>query len=110
MSFEQDWFDVLNHPPHHMARWNLSAYRKLAEIFHVKMRHFAPPTSPFKQALQSFRLKAYGPGVRVSRPMLLKDLFKHRSQFLLAWRSLRERARLHENGGSDLILVEFTAP
>lgn len=110
MSFERDWFDVLNHPPHHMARWNLAAYRKLAEILGVKMRHFAPHNRPLKQALQAFRLKTYGPGVAVSRLILLKDLLGHTPQFFSDWRELCRRARHHDNGGADLILVEFTVP
>jgi SAM-dependent methyltransferase len=110
MSFEHDWFDVLNHPPHHMTRWNLAAYRKLAEILGVKMRHFAPRNRPLKQTLQTFCLKTYGPNVKVPRAVLLKDLLLRAQPFLAAWRQMRQRARGHENGGTDLILVEFTAP
>jgi len=110
MSLEPDWFDVLNHPPHHMARWNLTAYRKLAEILGVKMRHFAPRNRPLKQALQTFRLKTYGPNVKVSRATLLKDLLLRSPQFVSDWQKLSRRARRHEIGGGDLILVEFTVP
>jgi SAM-dependent methyltransferase len=108
MSFERDWFDVLNHPPHHMTRWNLAAYRRLAEILGVQMRHFAPRNRPLKQALQVFRLKTYGANVKVPRATLLKDLLRHAPQFVSDWGKLRARARQHEIGGSDLILVEFT--
>jgi SAM-dependent methyltransferase len=110
MSFERDWFDVLNHPPHHMTRWNLAAYHKLAEILGVKMRHFAPRNRPLKQALQTFRLKTYGPNVNVPRPTLLKDLLLHGPRVVSDWIKLRARARRHELAGSDLILVEFTIP
>ena len=108
MSFERDWFDVLNHPPHHMLRWNLAAYRRLAEILGVGMRHFAPRNRPLKQALQAFRLKAYGPNVKVPRAVLLKDLLLHAPSFLASWRRLSQRARNHDNNGADLVLVEFT--
>jgi hypothetical protein len=101
MSFERDWFDVLNHPPHHMTRWNLRAYQKLAEILGVQIRHYAPPAHPVKQALQAFRLRHYGPHVRVSRPRLLKDLLRHAPQFLWrgntsapGWRRTRMAARI----------------
>ena len=110
MSFERDWFDVLNHPPHHLTRWNLAAYRKLAEILGVKMRHFAPRNRPLKQALQTFRLKTGGPNVNVPRVTLLIDLLRHLPQFITDWRQLRARALRHDLGGSDLILVEFTVP
>lgn len=108
MSFEMDWFDVLNHPPHHMTRWNLAAYRRLAEILGVKMRHFAPRHPPLKQAFQTFLLKAYGPNASVPRMALLKDLLFCAPQFFAGWRRLSRRARSHENGGANLILVEFT--
>ena len=29
MSIEAGWFDPLNHPPHHLTRWNERAYREL---------------------------------------------------------------------------------
>ena len=110
MSFEAEWFDVLNHPPHHMARWNLAAYRKLAEILGVKMRHFAPNNRSLKQALQLFRLKTYGANVNVSRAVFWKDILLHAPSFLGGWKKLSARAARHDNGGSDLILVEFTVP
>jgi SAM-dependent methyltransferase len=110
MSFESDWFDVLNHPPHHMARWNLAAYRKLAEILGVKMRHFAPRNRVWKQALQRFQLLKHGPNVPISNAVLLKDLLLGFPQFLSLWQDLSQRARNHENGGTNLILVEFTVP
>ena len=110
MSFEAEWFDVLNHPPHHMARWNLTAYRQLAKMFGVKMRHFAPRNRPLKQALQLFRLQTYGPNVPVSRATLAKDILLRAPSFLSGWKKLSTRAANHDNGGADLILVEFTAP
>ena len=108
MTFESDWFDVLNHPPHHMTRWNLTSYQKLAELLNLKMRHFAPTVHPLKQALQLFRLKLYGPNRAISRAKLVTDLIRHAPRFLADWRRLQRRARQHENGGSDLILVELT--
>lgn len=109
MSFEQDWFDVMNHPPHHMTRWNLRSYQKLAEILGVQMRHHVPATHPLKQALQTFRLIHYGPHRQTSRGGQLGDLLLHAPQFLTLWRRLGSRAGRHEAGGSDLILVELIA-
>ena len=110
MSFEEDWFDVMNHPPHHMTRWNRRAYQKLAGLLGVQMRHYAPAARPVKQALQAFGLRYYGPHARVPRLQRLKDLLLHAPQFLGWWRHFRGRAATHENGGSDLIMVEFILP
>jgi SAM-dependent methyltransferase len=109
MSFEAEWFDILNHPPHHLARWNLAAYRRLAEILGVQMRHFSPPNRPLKQALQLFRLKNYGPNVKVSRARLLTDILLRARSFFGIWRWMQQRATGHEVGGADLILIEFIA-
>lgn len=110
MSFEGEWFDVLNHPPHHLTRWNLAAYQRLAGILGVQMRHFFPPTRTLSQAVQLFCLKRYGPNVKVARGVLLRDLVRHAGQFLGDWHRLRARARSHELRGSDVILVEFVVP
>ena len=110
MSFESDWFDVQNHPPHHMTRWNPAAYRQLAKILGVTMRPLAPPARPFRQALQKLCLQLHGPNVFVPREVLLKDLLRHGPRFLAHWWRLAARARRHELRGADLILVEFTVP
>jgi 2-polyprenyl-3-methyl-5-hydroxy-6-metoxy-1,4-benzoquinol methylase len=108
MSFESDWFDVMNHPPHHMTRWNLAAYRRLAEILGVEMRHFAPASSAFRQACLTFTLKLYGGNLNIPRKTLYKDALL-RAPFLLSiWWKTCQRRRHHENRGSNVILVEFT--
>jgi hypothetical protein len=63
-----------------------------------------------KQALQSFRLIHYGPNVPVPRTVLIGDLVRHLGQFLAEWQRLGKRARHHETGGADLILVQFDVP
>jgi len=110
MSFEREWFDVMNHPPHHMTRWNLRSYQKLAEILGLKMRHFAPAKQTRSQLVQTFKLKTYGANVAVSRHVLLKDILLNARQVFSDWRWLQLRIQAHELGGADLILVEFTAP
>lgn len=61
MSFESVWFDPLNHPPHHLTRWNKKAYCELAE--QLKMRiEFIVPDYPnlFSRALSSLNLQING--------------------------------------------------
>jgi SAM-dependent methyltransferase len=110
MSFESDWFDVMNHPPHHMTRWTLPAYRRLAELTGVQMRHFAPAAHPLRQALQKFELEIHGPNVRVPRLRRLAALAARLPRFLRTWTQISQRAGRHAIGGADCILVEFTAP
>ena len=106
MSFEDDWFDILNHPPHHMTRWNLDAYQKLAGILGVKMRYFTPPSGAFQRALNVFRLKRYGPNRRAGKARLVKDLLWHFPEFIRYYQKQKRRAPV----AADVILVEFTVP
>jgi SAM-dependent methyltransferase len=106
MSFEADWFDILNHPPHHLTRWNLAAYQKLAGLLGVRMQYFVPPSSPLQRALGNFRLLHYGPNVPVSKATLVKDLLLHLPEFL----RLHQKQQQRKPVGADVILVEFTVP
>ena len=113
MSFESDWFDVLNHPPHHLTRWNAESYRRLAAMLGLKMRCFFPPSAVLKQALMTFRLLQYGPHRRVRATTLLRDMVRRFPVLLRAFRSQLERGRGNggESGGvtADVVLVELTA-
>jgi SAM-dependent methyltransferase len=106
MSFEPEWFDILNHPPHHMTRWNLAAYRKLASLTGAQMRYFVPPSSPLRRAVQNFRLLQYGPHGTVGKITLLKDLLRYFPKFLRHYQKQKQRQPV----GADVILVEFTVP
>jgi SAM-dependent methyltransferase len=104
MSFEADWFDVLNHPPHHMTRWNLRSYQRLAEMLSVKMRYFVPPSAALRRALNAFCLLHYGPNRLVGKARMLKDLCRHFPEFARHYRKQIQRSPIK----ADLILVELT--
>jgi SAM-dependent methyltransferase len=110
MSFESVWFDVMNHPPHHLTRWNLKAYRRLADILGVKMRHYVPPCPPLQNTMGAFRLKQYGPHRHVGKKIFLKDLLLNFNEFLMCYRTQRQRARTNGANGANTILVEFIVP
>jgi 2-polyprenyl-3-methyl-5-hydroxy-6-metoxy-1,4-benzoquinol methylase len=44
MSFETDWRDPLNRPPHHLTRWNESSLRALAERVGLVPQIFVQPS------------------------------------------------------------------
>ncbi|HKQ25457.1 MAG TPA: class I SAM-dependent methyltransferase [Burkholderiales bacterium] len=110
MSFEADWFDVMNYPPHHLTRWNLKSYERLAEMLGLTMRALYPPPSTVRLALTMFSLLRYGPNRHVGKARLWADLLLHFPLAAHSHRVLRERAR--NNGGTtaDVILVELTKP
>ena len=108
MSFEDGWFDVLNHPPHHLTRWNLKSYQQLAKLLDIKMRYFSPDPSPLKRALSIFRLHRYGPSARVGKFHLFRDVLLNPISFIKQWNAQKIRGKSHPIGGNDLILVEIT--
>lgn len=110
MAVEDNWFDVLNHPPHHMTRWNLNAYRKLADILGVTLRYFAPAPGIGGQARLAFRVKRFGPTVKLDKMQMLCAIAKNAPQYLAVWWRLYRRSRQHVLGGADSILIEFTVP
>jgi 2-polyprenyl-3-methyl-5-hydroxy-6-metoxy-1,4-benzoquinol methylase len=109
MSFEADWFDVLNHPPHHMTRWNQKAYQKIADLLGAQMRWVAPRSSALRRTLNEFRLLRYGPNRRVAKPKLLADLLADFPNLVRRFARQRQRGK---GGGiaADVILAEFTPP
>lgn len=62
MSFETNWHDPLNHPPHHMTRWNARAYRELASQTGLSVDLIMPPAGNiFRRAFETIRLRIHGP-------------------------------------------------
>jgi SAM-dependent methyltransferase len=105
MSFEADWFDVMNHPPHHMSRWNVAAYERLAEVLGVKMRWLAPSSSALRRALGVFRLVQYGPNRSANWTVLSKDLLL-RFPELVRLHKMQKRRK----PSADVILIELAVP
>ncbi len=108
MSTEENAFDILNHPPHHLTRWNLAAYQRLAGLLGVKMRYFVPPAGAFKRALKSFWVKRNGPNKPIVKAKLLVDVAAHLPEVYELYRRHSERERANGGIGADVILVEFT--
>jgi SAM-dependent methyltransferase len=110
MSTEADSFDVLNHPPHHLTRWNLTAYQRLAAMLGVKMRYFVPPSGAVKRALKAFWILKHGTRQPISQASLLVDFIGDFPTFVRQYRKQVERERTHQGIGADVILVELTIP
>ncbi len=108
MSFEADWFDVMNHPPHHLGRWNPAAYHALAARVGCRCELFSPPASPLRMTFQEFKLLRYGPHRRVSRIQLVFDLAANIARFSSLWRHQADRLRRLGNVSGDVILVRLT--
>lgn len=109
MHFELDWYDPLNHPPHHMGRWNLNSYKILAEELGLNVDFFMPdvPLS-FKRAIQSFSFSVYGYPNNHSKFEKLKMIIKRPIQFAEHLRLQSNRDKIHGKTAANTILVKFT--
>jgi len=108
MNFELEWFDVLNHPPHHMGRWNLKSYLKVAEILGLKIQVFMPePQGLIKSAVMSFMFSLYGPDKKKSKIKILKSMISHPFKFLNHFFKQSKRESISGKRSSNVILVKF---
>jgi SAM-dependent methyltransferase len=61
MSFETGWFDPLNHPPHHLTRWSLSALKELSKSLGLESSITTSPAgSNIVRALEALELEHQG--------------------------------------------------
>jgi len=101
MSFEKYWFDIMNHPPHHMTRWNLRSYEKLASILNLRISFYYPRASALRQVIQIYHLLYFR-----FKPFKKRDFFDLLYFFKLFFDCLSSN-RFHSLKGSDVILVEL---
>lgn len=106
MSFEAGWFDVLNHPPHHLTRWTLPAYRHLAEKLNCSIRFFYPHASLMRDVLWQFRLIRHGRS-SVGRMQMVLEILLHPFQVSRCIADQIRHRHLHGKPYADVILVEF---
>jgi SAM-dependent methyltransferase len=106
MHFESHWFDVQNHPPHHLTRWNLDAYKKLAGILNLDMSYRMPSASSwFSRSLRTFRMARHGLHTRFAKPRLLLDMTLHPRFAASVLKAQWKRARIEGYPAGDSILV-----
>jgi len=106
MSFEARWFDVLNHPPHHLTRWTLSAYRRLAEEMKCTLKFFYPQASLVRDTLRQFKLIRHGTAT-VNRMTPVKESILHPFQAIRCIVDQIRHRHLHGKPYTDVILVEL---
>jgi SAM-dependent methyltransferase len=108
MSFERVWFDPLNHPPHHLSRWNEASFVELANQLGLSFSCLLPPASSFSgRDLESLNLSIYGPqNLQGNRKLVFKG-FSH--PLLLAKAIIGQLKREVVNGSTagNVVLVEY---
>lgn len=73
MTFEYNWHDPLNYPPHHLTRWNLSSYDMLANKIDMKASFIFPRGTKFFRVIQNiFIIELFGVGSQPSKWCFVK--------------------------------------
>jgi 2-polyprenyl-3-methyl-5-hydroxy-6-metoxy-1,4-benzoquinol methylase len=60
MTFEKFWFDIMNHPPHHMLRLNRKSYESIAKKYDLKVKFLYNSNSIISDFVSSLKLKYDG--------------------------------------------------
>ena len=109
MNFELAWYDVLNHPPHHMGRWNLEVYKKLAANLKLELEVFMPAGEGLlKAATLSFMFATHGPLTTYPKIKILKSIARHPIKFFKHLHKQSQRTKIAGKRVSNVILVKFT--
>lgn len=106
MSFEELWFDPLNHPPHHLTRWNEKSYRHLARMLGLTVKFFMPrPSSSLSRALRALMLSAKGPHASVGDGAFIVGRRPHLA--IREWYRQSRREKVAGRTAADVVLVEM---
>lgn len=109
MDFEFDWFDILNHPPHHMGRWNLKSYKKMAEMLELNVEIFMPErTSLISSTMQSFMFSLQGNLYNRSRLNILLNIIKNPIKFSSHLIKQSKRDKVIGERAANVVLLKFT--
>lgn len=111
MSFEGPWFDPLNHPPHHMTRWNASAYAALARQFGLQLQlHLPKADRTINRVAWAFNFSLNGPQHLQNRNQILLRAMKKPRAFLAEVTRQIRRERVNGKTAPDVVLAIFSRP
>lgn len=109
MSFEAEWFDVMNHPPHHLSRWSVEAYNHVASLLNLEVKYYFPDQVCFlKDAVRAYGLKTFGRMHSRSKLNIAASIIRHPVIFFTSLIHQIKRKKGLGNRLSNTILVSFT--
>jgi SAM-dependent methyltransferase len=113
MSIEENWHDPLNHPPHHLSRWNNCSYISLANKSGFNVYFYYPKTrNMFIRAIHAVQLrvvssfKNHGKLNRVLNTLIY--ILKNPLIFLKELISQYRRVKINSITAPDSVVVVFT--
>lgn len=108
MSFEGQMYDALNHPPHHMTRWNLAAYRQLASELGLSVQFRMPKASPWiDRVIYALNLAWFGPNNMVTNRRLAFTALIKPTSAIREILSQLTRERVNGKPAAEVVLVEL---
>lgn len=109
MTVEASWFDILNHPPHHLTRWNTKAYSVLAQRLNLKCIFHAPRASSFLSLCARSTLLHVGgiESLDFDKITKLRIIVKNLPAFFKNCLAIFNREKLNDRRAADIILVEW---
>jgi 2-polyprenyl-3-methyl-5-hydroxy-6-metoxy-1,4-benzoquinol methylase len=108
MCYESMWFDPLNHPPHHMTRWNFDAYRALASQINMQVEFYFPQAeSVLQRTLRALSFKLNGFQLFLSKKQVYLYVLRNPRLFLKEFKNQQLRATYSGNPAADVVLARF---
>jgi SAM-dependent methyltransferase len=108
LSLELEWFDILNHPPHHLTRWNQQSFEHLAVACGAELRLLLPECSDSKTRALASNAVRYR-GVDSLRSIKSQKMCAALHPFNFRRHLMMQERRELVNGASaaDVVLAEF---
>ena len=108
MTFEAVWFDIQNHPPHHMTRWTTGAYRRLADLLGLNVTFAFGPRLGFLRSLyQAIKMEMAGHRTRIGLPAVLRGLMARPLHYSAAIVSFSKAWLRADHPGSNGVMAVF---
>jgi 2-polyprenyl-3-methyl-5-hydroxy-6-metoxy-1,4-benzoquinol methylase len=108
LSLELEWFDILNHPPHHLTRWNSKSFAHLADACDAELRLLLPECSDSKtRALASNAVRYRGVDSLRSIKMQKMCAALHPLSYRRHLKMQEGREAVNGAVAADVVLAEF---
>ncbi|HSC54388.1 MAG TPA: class I SAM-dependent methyltransferase [Phnomibacter sp.] len=109
MSFETNWYDPLNHPPHHLTRWNKRAYEELAAKTQMDIAfHSLGAPSVWSRTVTAFNIGQSGKFGSVSNKRTAMNILRYPSSLWKELKNQQGREKIAGKPAPDMILIELT--
>lgn len=109
MSFESNWHDPLNYPPHHVTRWDFQSIKTLADILDMDINLYISPSSNIlSRTVYAMYLQKIGSPIGSGYLNKLKQIAFNPLSTIFEFVRQHERIKFNSLVAGDQMLAEFT--